>query len=70
MKNYLVVKATKNQTTGEYENFKGYKEYVRKEVALRTCWLRSRLISQQVLGITYLVYDRKENTLLQSEKVS
>jgi hypothetical protein len=70
MKNYLVVTATKNETTGEYENFKGYKEYAKKEVALKNAWTRNQLISKQVFGIVHLVYDRKENQLLKSEKVA
>jgi hypothetical protein len=70
MKNYLVVESTKNNETGEFDNFKGYKEFKNAQSALKCAYKRNEMISIQCLRKTYLVYDRKQNVLLKSEKVA
>lgn len=50
--------------TSENLDVKLYKKYVCKNKALQCAWIRNRLISQQVLGRHYYVYDLENKECL------
>jgi hypothetical protein len=47
-----------------------FKVYKKKETALKCAYTRNQMISQQVLGVTYFVYEKETQQVLRAERVN